>query len=102
MRLLELLRAGLLSGDKLLLGGSTAALRFCALIASACTPPPLGTPLSTTSELPLSDPYSARPTSAPACASPPGTHCITHELQQHFEDMVYRRGDTSATLAPMM
>ena len=83
MRLLELLRAGHLSGPKWLLGGSTAALRFCALIASACTPPDALIPS--------------------ACTLPsPGAHCLTHELQQHFEDMVYRRGDTSATLAPMM
>lgn len=32
---------------------------------------------------------------------PPGT-CLTEVLKEHFVHMVYRRGDTPETLAPLM
>lgn len=71
MQMLQLLRRGELTGRKWLLGGSTAALRNCALLASSRMP------------------------------EGPGP-CLTEQLKEHFVEMVYRRGDTAETLAPMM
>eukprot|EP00955_Chlamydomonas_euryale_P013021 140490-Chlamydomonas_euryale.AAC.2 len=74
LQLLDLARKGRLSGPKWFLGGSTAALRHCALLSSLVLPG----------------------------GDRPRGPSLTHALKEHFVAMTYRHGDTPATLAPMM
>lgn len=115
-QLLRQLREGRLTGEKWLLGGSTAALRWCALLSSSLTVIPPGPPDTFPGD---EDDY---PTGKAASRADEDdfsgveqgregrgrdgalnlTENLTEALKQHFMDMVYRKGDSPTTLAPMM
>ena len=127
-QLLRDLVEGRLTGDKWLLGGSTAALRWCALLSSSImmtTTTPLdrrgGMEAEDTTQGSLSCAETvsggemqkdgeAEEGSNRGCTSEAESdqECdgegvnLTEKLKQHFLDMVYRKGDSPSTLAPMM